>query len=358
MRELDREDIEALAVGASILGTGGGGSPYHALLNLRRLYDDGVRIRLLSPSDLNDDDDVAVVSFQGAPLVLQERLTDSRQSARAVEVMQDYIGRKFRGVMSIEVGGGNGLQALMAAAHLDIPVIDCDAMGRAFPEAQMTTFAVGDLAPGPLTSVDPRGNEVIVTRVASWKWMERTSRKICTEFGSIASTCKAPRKGAEVKRWGVHGTTTKAINLGRAIQKARKTRQNPVAAILESESGQQIFVGKVTGIERRTTEGFLRGRAEIEGFDSCGGRSIALDFQNEWIIAWEDDKPLVMSPDLICVLDSDTGDAIGTELMRYGQRITVVALPAHDIFLTPRGLQHVGPSAFGYHVPFKSVFLK
>jgi len=356
MRELSRDDIEALALGASILGTGGGGSPYHALLNLRRLYDEGVRIELMPPSDLADDDDVAVVSFQGAPLVIQERLTDSRLSARAVEVMQDHIGRKFRGVMGIEIGGGNGLQALMAAAHLGIPVVDCDAMGRAFPEAQMTTFAVGQLAAGPLTSVDPRGNEVIVTRVASWKWMERTSRKICTEFGSIASTCKAPRTGAEVKKWGVHGTTTKAIALGHAIQKARRTQHDPVDAILESESGKRIFTGKVVGVERRTTEGFLRGRADINGTDDYADQRVTLDFQNEWIIAWRDGEPLVMAPELICVLDSDTGDALGTELIRYGQRVAVVALPAPEIFLTPRGLQHVGPAAFGYDVMFKTVF--
>ena len=58
---------------------------------------------------------------------------------------------------------------------------------------------VGDLAPAPLTSVDPRGNEVIVSKASTWKWMERISRKVCTEFGSTAATCKAPRRGDEVK---------------------------------------------------------------------------------------------------------------------------------------------------------------
>ena len=36
--EITLDDIEALAVGAWILGTGGGGSPYLALLNMRQLY--------------------------------------------------------------------------------------------------------------------------------------------------------------------------------------------------------------------------------------------------------------------------------------------------------------------------------
>ena len=37
LTEITLEDIESLAVGAWILGTGGGGSPYLGLLKLRRL---------------------------------------------------------------------------------------------------------------------------------------------------------------------------------------------------------------------------------------------------------------------------------------------------------------------------------
>jgi DUF917 family protein len=34
----------------------------------------------------------------------------------------------------------------------------------------------------------------------------------------------------------------------------------------------------------------------------------------------------------------------------------VIALPSPPVFLTPKGLQHVGPRAFGYDIDFKSVF--
>src|SRR6516165_8808765 len=163
MRQLNLEDVEALAVGAWILGTGGGGSPYHALLNLRRLYAEGERISLMDAEGLRDDDLVAVVSVMGAPLVILERTVDSRLIARAVVAMEEHLKRKFRAVMAVEIGGGNGMQSLLAAAHLKIPVVDADAMGRAYPEAQMTSFAVADLVPYPLTSIDPRGNEVVIS---------------------------------------------------------------------------------------------------------------------------------------------------------------------------------------------------
>jgi DUF917 family protein len=356
VRPVAAAEIESLAIGAWILGTGGGGSPYLALLNMRQLYREGTVCQLMDASELGDDDLVAVVSNMGAPLVGQERLTDPKTMARAVTMMEEYLGRKFRAVMSLEIGGGNALQPFMAAAMLDLPVVDADCMGRAFPEAQMTSFAIHDLRMYPLTLADVRDNAVIVARAASWKWMERLSRKACVEVGSIASTCKAPRTGKEVKDCAILGSTTKAIGIGRAVQAARRAHRDPIAAILETEGGLELFTGKIHDIARRATEGFLRGSATIEGLEAHRGHAFTLAFQNEFAVGWLDDRPRVMTPDLICVLDTVSGDAIGTETLRYGQRVTVIALPAPPVLLTPKGLEHVGPRAFGYDLEFRSVF--
>src|ERR671923_630424 len=194
LRPVSAEEIESLAIGAWILGTGGGGSPYLALLNMRALYRDGACVSLMDPMDLADDDLVAVVSNMGAPLVGQERLTDPRTIERAVRMMEDYLGRRFRAVMSLEIGGGNAIQPFMAAALLGVPVIDGDCMGRAFPEAQMTSFAIHDLPMYPLTLADVRDNAVIVARAQSWKWMERLFGTSCRAVGSIAGPRKAPRR--------------------------------------------------------------------------------------------------------------------------------------------------------------------
>jgi DUF917 family protein len=316
----------------------------------------GFRVLLLSWAELAPDDWIAAVSNMGAPLVGQERLTDSRTIARAVALMEEHTGHRFRGIMSLEIGGGNSIQPLMAAAHLKRPVIDSDMMGRAYPEAQMTSVAVGDLKPCPLTSVDVRGLESVVGSVPTWKWMERVSRKICVEYGSIASTCKAPRTGAEVKRWGIPHTTSKSIEIGHAVRAAQARHEDPIAALLAVEPGRVLFRGKIIDVARRATEGFLRGKAAVEGLDEDRGARLDLDFQNEWIIAWRDCEPIAMSPDLICVLDSVTGEAVGTETVRYGQRVTVVGLPPPAVFLSERGLAHVGPRAFGYDIDFVSVF--
>src|SRR4029077_4500102 len=84
------------------------------------------------------------------------------------------------------------------------------------------------------------------------------------------------------------------------------------------------------------------------GPDEDRGARLEIAFQNEWVVAWREGNPIAMSPDLICVLDTVSGTAAGTETIRYGMRVTVVALPAPRVFLTAKGLEHVGPRAFGY----------
>jgi hypothetical protein len=271
-------------------------------------------------------------------------------------MMEEYVGHGFDAVMSLEIGGSNAIQPFMVASFTGLPVLDADTMGRAYPEAQMSSFAIGDLRPYPLTLADPRGVETVVSKVPTWKWMERVSRKICTEVGSTAATCKAPRTGREVKEWGILRTVSQAIGIGHAVHQARQSKENPVQAVVDCEDGRILFEGKIVEVNRRTTEGFLRGSVELEGLEEDKGHKMSLDFQNEFSIGWIDEEPRVMVPDIITVMDSTTGEAIGTEAIRYGQRVQILVLRAPEIQTTPKGLEHVGPRAFGYDLDFESVF--
>lgn len=353
--ELAPDDIEPLAIGAWILGTGGGGSTYVSQLNLQRLYADGKRCKIIQPEAIDDEAMVGVSSMMGAPLVLLERLTNPAELARAVRLMEEYQKCRFTALMSVEIGGSNAFAPFLAAAVLNLPVVDADAMGRAYPEATHSSFAIGDLRMYPMSQVDSRGVENIIAKTPNWHWLERASRAMCTEMGSIVATCKAPRTGAEVKKWAVLKTVTKAINIGRAVLNARRQHEDPVAAVVEQERGKLLFKGKVVDVDRTTGGGFLRGNCRVAGLDVDRGEMLDMKFQNEWIAVFADGRPVASTPDLLCLLDTDTGEAIGTETVRYGQRVSVIALPAPAHLTTPKGLQHVGPRAFGYDFDFKTV---
>ena len=354
--ELDATDLEDLATGAWILGTGGGGDPYFSLLEAKLHLASGRGVRVVDPLALDDDALVGCVGQMGAPLAMQERMCDGPVIARTVTMMEAHLGRKFDALMLWEIGGNNAFQSILAAQLLGLPVVDADAMGRAFPQADMTSFAICDLSAAPWTMVDVRANSIIFAEAVDWAWMERMTRRMCVVLGSTAATCKAPRTGAEVKRASCLHTLSWALRIGRAVRAARAAHLDPVEAVVVSEGGMVLFRGKVADVMRRATEGWLRGTVRIEGLDGDTGHVMRIDFQNEWSVAWRDDVVAATVPDLVIVMDSGSGEAIGTETVRFGQRVTVIALPAPALLTTPKGLAHVGPRAFGYDIDYRPVF--
>ena len=54
------------------------------------------------------------------------------------------------------------------------------------------------------------------------------------------------------------------------------------------------------------------------------------------------------------VLDSERGEPITTEEVKYGIRVAVVAMTADPQLKTERALKVVGPRAFGYEFDYKS----
>jgi DUF917 family protein len=353
MRELDHDELEALAVGAGVLGTGGGNHPHLELTCARADYRRGRRVRLLDPEDLADDAAVAVVCIMGAPLVTKERLPEPQSICRAVRLMEAHVGRPFDAIMSIEIGGENAFFAMLVGMELGLPVVDADTMGRAFPEAQMASFAIRGLPVAPFAVADIRDNAVLITRAESATRVERIGRRIVVELGSIAGTCTAPRSGAEVKAHAILGSVSRAIAIGRSILAARAAGDDPVAAVVAGGAGRLLFTGKVEDVTRRTVDGFVRGRVTFTGSGAHEGETLVVEFQNEFAVARRDGVLVASVPDLISVLDEESAEAIGAEVIRYGQRVAVIALSADPIMRSDEGLRVVGPRAFGYDFDYR-----
>ena len=53
-------------------------------------------------------------------------------------------------------------------------------------------------------------------------------------------------------------------------------------------------------------------------------------------------------PDLICVLDAQTAEAITTEAIRYGQRVKVMVVSTPDTMRTPEALAVLGRARSGW----------
>lgn len=130
-------DLEFIATGTGVLGTGGGGPSYLQYLEcLERLGDPSSKgpIRVISLSHVKDSDVIVFGSWYGAPSVSGERIPAATEIPRAIEYSVKISGKThFEAVIADEIGGGNGMSTFPTSAHFDIPVIDGDLMGRAYP---------------------------------------------------------------------------------------------------------------------------------------------------------------------------------------------------------------------------------
>lgn len=346
-------DLDYVALGAAILGTGGGGNVYLGKLRGWEQLRAGRRIRVIAPESLRDDDMVIAVGGMGAPTVGIEKLERGDECVRAVRAIERAVGRKATALMTDEIGGANSIEPMIAAAIADLPVVDVDGMGRAFPELQMNTFFIYGLAPAPGALCDEKDNTVVYTEVQSPQWLEKLARAGTIAMGCTAGFALPPVTGRQVKDWGVKYTVSQAWRLGEAVMRARAEKRDPVDAILAHEHGQLLFRGKIVDVARRTTGGFARGSLSVEGSGGYSGQALAIEFQNENLIARLDGNIIASVPDLICIVDAATGRPISTEETRYGLRIAVLGLPATNLFRTPQALAVIGPRAFGYDLDYK-----
>ena len=390
---VNETDLSFISIGCYILGTGGGGSPYSQMVLLREKLRAGAVVRVVSPSSLPDDALVGSGGGAGSPTVAIEKLSGDEMIESQRELYK-MVGRPATHMITVEIGGANGLQSMIlgASTNMDVPAVDGDWMGRAYPTKWQTTPVVfNERSPiwAPIAMSDGNGNIITMTGASSDAHVERIMRAALSEMGSQVGFADAPVSGAEVKRWVVENTISQSWRIGRAVMKARKTNNldNVAETIIEECGGHEgarvIWKGKIVRVERTLRTGHVYGECVIEGMGGSQdagagvGREnnkgtefsgfIKIPFKNENIAvikippgaqsSFQDlgtkeqqEDVLAIVPDLISVIDAQNGEALGTPEYRYGQLVIVLGIAASDRWTsTPRGIAIGGPEAFGFH---------
>lgn len=353
-RQIDVEHLEALALGAAFLGTGGGGDPYVGSLMARQALETHGPVTVVDPDDLPQDALCVMTAVMGAPTVLIEKLPGGNEQETALRALERRLGAAITHIICAEVGGLNSMMPIVASAALGLPLVDCDAMGRAFPEIQMSIPTLHDIKAAPMAVADEKGNSVVVDAIDN-HWTERIARSVAIDMGAAAFIALFPQSGEQVKRAMIGGTLALAEKIGTSILTAREQKSDPVDAAIVASGGYRLFDGKIVDVERRTVEGFARGEMTIDGTGVRSGSRLVIHFQNENLIAIEDGRAIATVPDLITVVEADTGRPITTEELRYGHRVAVVGIPSDPQWRSNEGLELVGPRYFGYDLDFRPV---
>lgn len=384
MKKVDKYDIWALIVGAAALATGGGGSvpTYDAFCkSADTVIDEGYEAKLIDAKELEDNDLVFMdVGCGGGikreqqerymnyypreawykeidriyPLNSWSEFENVRETEAHLKKLEELVGGKPNAYLAFEVGPLDAGQ-LLGAARRGLPLVDADCAGyRAVPELSLTKLNVIDAPITPYTIGTSWGDLLIGTKILSHQRWEDISRAIATFSGGGCSPAMA-MTGKIVKEGTAHGTLTLAIDVGKAVLKAREDGDDPVASVVESSGGYKIFEGKVGGFTNERKGAFIYGNAWIEGTGDYEGKTFRLYYKNENQISWIDELPYVTCPDPFTVLEKKTGLGLSNfrpEWWTQGKEVAVTAMKACDHWRTERGLRIYNPKHFGFDIDY------
>lgn len=348
MRTIGIREIEDIALGAALLGAGGGGDPYVGKLVAMGAVKECGPVTLLDPEEVPDDALLVPIAMMGAPTVLGEKGIGGGEYQTLYNMVSQFFGKKIYAFMPIEAGGVNSMLPIAACARLELPLVDCDGMGRAFPELQMVTFTIGGMSATPMALTDEKGNSVIFETITN-KWTEELARAVTMSCGGSVSVSLYPMTGAQMKAYSVKNIVTRSQKLGEAIRTVKNCADDvtPEEHFLQFSEGYKLFKGKIADVLRETRGAFNFGKVMLEGIGECKGHQAYVEFQNENLTATVDGEILATTPDLICLVDTETFTPVTTDALKYGKRVLVIGLKCFEMWRTPAGIDLVGPRYFG-----------
>ncbi|KAL3492469.1 hypothetical protein BJX62DRAFT_250658 [Aspergillus germanicus] len=375
-------DLEYIADGCYLLGCGGGGNPEPGKLQLRDMLSAGHTMRVIDAQSLNPADVIYWGGRMGSPAAISERL-QAHETVLAMRALASHLRHTnnetdeapMDAIMALEIGGSNGLEPFLCGStrFFDRPVVDGDFMGRANPMCWQTTLTVhrpGEFVP---CAIDSGAGRTMLMTAAPWdEAVDKPLRGAIAEMGSLVGLAPRPTTGEAVRSAGVLRSVSLAWRIGRAMARAEGYADGAPEAIVKEVGGagsaRVLFRGKIAAVDRTLRKGLSVGvlrivadksQAKAADSDEETLGDLRIPFINENILAEHvapdgTTKVLATVPDLVALIDRDTGRAVGVPEYRYGCHVVVLGIACSPRWTeTPRGLEVGGPKGYGYDLEYK-----
>ncbi|MBD3189328.1 MAG: DUF917 family protein [Candidatus Heimdallarchaeota archaeon] len=359
LRHLD--DFKDLIRGAKILGCGGGGEEGHALERTKELLAQGLTVNVIDPKNIPDDALLCVAGMAGGrstPELLAKvkslPVVDERPILTATKLLEEYLDEKLHTLVATEIGAGNFLVPIYVSAVLGINVLDGDLAGRAKPEISISTTNIKAIPITPLAITSRFGDKMVLKTAPNDQRAEAIVREMAVISDGLVGCARCPAYWHQYKQAAIPNSITKSLRLGRAVREARIQGNNPIPPILEIIEGGILFDGKVKAFGAEDKGGFVIGETLLENERK---EKFKVWFKNEFLISWKNGERYVTCPDLICIVDKKTGEALTpwTEDFQLGREVIVIGAPNYPIWRTPKGLEIFGPKHFGFDFSYHPV---
>jgi DUF917 family protein len=331
------EDVEPLLEGLAILGTGGGGAPAWGRAILEQDFASGRAPTIVDVMDIPDDSLVVCGGIMGSVKILESmgieqvvaHWEERFELLEVTRVMEGLQGRCVDYVVPFEVGGLNTPVMLTLAARMGIRVIDGDALGRSAPETQMTSFIGHGISLTPMPLIDFYGNVVVVQEAVEPTYPDQIGRYVVTHGGGLGANNHYPMSGRQVKEAVIPGTISDSLRLGRTVLDARQKGSDVIMAISAALGGKLLHIGEITAMREEESMGFYFTTATVTGRGLSAGRTGELVIKNETMMLSVDGQPLAFFPDLVLLLDPETGRGLMSVELALGTPVALVGVACH-----------------------------
>lgn len=348
-----QEDLDALLVGMTTYGTGGGGNPDTGRALLEAGFRSGRNFQMIDPEDVPDDAFICSGGIMGSVRHMKdendEENNDAESSARmlvkAIRTMEEVKGKKVDYLIPFEVGGSNTPVIMSAAAMLGIPTIDGDGVGRAAPETQMTIWIGEGISLTPMPVVAQDGSRVVVLDGNEPTYADEIGRVVVVKGGGTAANAHYAMSGRQMKACSCLHILSRALELGRIQTEGLRLGENRIDQVRAFLGGSTLIRGKVRSEKGVDEGGFYLTELEVDGTGSWSGHTARLVLKNETMLIWVDGKLRCVFPDYIFMLDPATGESIQTADIRAGMEIEFAGAPC-DTRLSGVLKTEVGKKAF------------
>lgn len=360
-RYLTESDLLNFVQGAGVLGTGGGGLISIGEKIINNIIEQKKSVSLIDSSIVEDGaigistailgGGISKKDIEKIKLVQKEPL-----SVQAALDLQNHINKKFDFVYAAELGPQNSMEAIQLAAFLDLPLLDGDFVGRAAPEMQQSALSLYDIPLTPFSIRTFYDDSIIVSESENNSRSEKLCREIANISGGLICIAGFSLSGKLAKQIIIPNTISKCLRLGEIIN---SPNDDNILDMVKFLGGKIMFKGNVIEINKEDNNSFFTGEIILEGSDKFKSNNYKVWYKNEYLISWKNNKVDVTCPDLICILNSNTG--IGK--VSYGngfrneiklkENLTIIAIPADSVWTKGKGLEIMSPRHFNYNIDYK-----
>lgn len=330
--DVDKNILLAAVYGGAVLGCGGGGKIQDGLVRGELALSRG-KVKIVSLDYLEPDDLIITASSVGSPKS-PDRYIEHDYYVRAAEMFIRRHKGPVKGIISSENGAAASVNGWLQAASLGLFVVDAPCNGHAHPTGCMGSMGLhkldgylaceavvgGNRKQGKYFEYYSEGN------ISSTSALSRNAASIA---GGVVAVARNPVTLSYASKNAAVGGLSYAIEIGKVMLAQEGQAQKMISSICDYMRGEIIVKGEVNEVVVQTENALDIGRLTVQD----NKHSYHISFLNEYMSIDFLGKRLATFPDMIALLNIETGLPVCSADLRDGLKVAVLVVKKESMQL-------------------------